>query len=225
MCSRRYIKAFEAGSLASHASKYEVHIKLKTKRSGPVIRPNQLKLPYTVKADVKFAVICPLDSKAAIGAREAGAVLVGEEEVFEAIKSGNMEFDRLIAHPSSIQKMQKEGLPRILGPRGLMPNVKNGTISTDPKQLLNQLIGGALYRERMGVVRMAIGKLTFTPEMLRDNLRAILTRIKQDTKKLPEDATKEIDEVVLSSTRGPGLSLNGLFRSETSPSTSVLAAG
>lgn len=152
-------------------------------------------------------------------------MLVGEEEVFEAIKSGNMEFDRLIAHPSSIQKMQKEGLPRILGPRGLMPNVKNGTISTDPKQLLNQLIGGALYRERMGVVRMAIGKLTFTPEMLRDNLRAILTRIKQDTKKLPEDATKEIDEVVLSSTRGPGLSLNGLFRSETSPSTSVPAAG
>ena len=60
--------------------------------------------------------------------------------------------------------------------------MKNGTISTDAASLLNQLVGGALYRERLGVVRMAIGKLTFTPEMLRDNLRAFLARIKSDAR-------------------------------------------
>ncbi len=218
----RYIKAFEIHK-AADASKYEVHVKLKAKRSGPVIRPNQLKLPYPVKTDVKFAVICAPDSKQAKEARDAGAIMVGEEELFEAIKNGRIEFDRLIAHPNSMPKLQKEGLPRILGPKGLMPNVKNGTISTDPASLLNQLVGGALYRERLGVVRMAIGKLTFTPEMLRDNLRAFLARIKSDARQLPEEAAKEINEVVLSSTRSPGFSLNGMFRSPLSPPTSALS--
>ena len=218
----RYIKAFEIHK-AAESSKYEIHVKLKTKRSGPVIRPNQLKLPHPVKTDVKFAVICAPDSRQAKEARNAGAVLVGEEEIFETIKNGKIEFDRLIAHPNSMPKLQKEGLPRILGPKGMMPNVKNGTISTDPGALLNQLVGGALYRERMGVVRMAIGKLNFTPEMLRDNLRAFLARIKADARKLPEEANKEINEVVLSSTRSPGFSLNGMFRSPLSHPTSALS--
>jgi large subunit ribosomal protein L1 len=218
----RYIKAFEVGKTYNTA-KYEVHVKLKSKRSGPVIRPNQLKLPYVVKADVKFAVICPSDSRHAKQARDAGAVLVGEEEIFQAVKDGKINFDRLLAHPISMPKLAKEGLPRILGPRGLMPNAKNGTISTDPAGLLKQLVGGALYRERLGVVRMAIGKMSFTPEMLRDNLRTFLHRIKEDASKLPEQESKEINEVVLSSTRSPGFSLNGLFRTANSLPTSVLS--
>ena len=69
--------------------KYECHIKLKTKKDGPVIR-SQLRLPHSVKTDIKICVICPTDSPAAKQAREAGAVLVGEEEVFEVIKSGKI---------------------------------------------------------------------------------------------------------------------------------------
>ncbi|ETN36369.1 ribosomal protein L1 [Cyphellophora europaea CBS 101466] len=214
----QYLKAFEVGR-SPDSSKYEAHVKLKTKKSGPVIRPNQVQLPYPVKSDVRFAVICPPDSKAAREAKEAGAVLVGEEDIFEDIKSGKAQFERLIAHPKSMEKIQKSGLPRILGPKGLMPNVKNGTISTTPGELLRRLVGGALYRERMGVIRMAVGQLGFTPDMLRDNLRAFVSRIKEDASKLPEDTAKDINEVVLSSTNGPGFSLNGQFRTEKSPPT------
>ena len=176
-----------------------------------------------MKTDVKFAVLCPPDSRTAKAARDAGAILVGEDEIFAAVKAGNINFDRLIAHPNSMPRLQKEGLARILGPKGLMPNVKNGTISVEPAKLLGQLVGGALFRERMGVIRMAIGKLTFTPEMLRDNIKAILQRIKEEIRKLPEEATKEIHEVVLSSTMSPGFSLTGQFRTAKSPPTSALA--
>jgi large subunit ribosomal protein L1 len=200
-----------------------VHVKLKTTRSGPVIRSNQIKLPHPVKDDVKFAVICDPESSHAKEARAAGAVLVGEDEAFEAIKNGTIAFDRLIAHPASMPKLQKTGLARLLGPKGLMPNVKNGTISPDPGKLLSQLVGGALYRERLGVVRMAIGRITFTPDMLRENLKTLLKRIKEDSRKLPEDSQKEINEVVLSSTRSPSFSLNGMFRSATSPPVSALS--
>lgn len=218
----RYLKAFEVGRSPT-SSKYEAHVKLKTKRNGPVIRPNQVQLPYPVKADVRFAVICPPDSKAAREAKEAGAVLVGEEEIFDDIKTGKVPFERCVAHPKSMEKINKAGLPRILGPRGLMPNVKNGTISTNPKELLRSLMGGALYRERMGVVRMAVGQLGFTPEMLRDNLKTFISTLRQEASKLPEETVKEINEVVLSSTNGPGFSLNGQFKSEKSPPTSQLS--
>ena len=185
----RYIRAFEVHK-ASETAKFEVHVKLKTRRSGPVIRPNQLKLPHPVKSDVTFAVICPPDSKQAREAKEAGAVLVGEENIFEIVKSGKIPFDRLIAHPNSMPRLQKEGVGRILGPKGLMPNVKNNSITADPAALLRELVGGALYGERLGVVRMAIGRMSFTPEMVRDNLQALLTRIKDDIKQLNEDHPK-----------------------------------
>lgn len=182
-----------------------------------------MQLPYPVKSDVSYAVICPEDSKAAEGAREAGATLVGEDDLIESIKSGKFKCDRLIAHPKSMEKINRAGLPRILGPRGLMPNPKNGTISDNPKELLKKLMGGALYREKMGVVRMAIGQLGYTPEMLRDNLRTFMNRLKDDIAKLPEDTVKDINEVVLSSTNGPGLTLNGKFKSIESPTTAALS--
>jgi large subunit ribosomal protein L1 len=196
---------------------------LKTKRNGPVIRPNQVQLPYPVKPGARFAVVCPADSKAAQDARDAGAVLVGEEEIFDDLKSGKTAFERCIAHPKSIEKMMKAGLPRVLGPKGLMPNVKNGTVTTTPRELIRTMSGGALYRERVGVVRMPIGQLGFTPEMVRDNLKTIITRIRQEAQKLPDNTTKDIWEVVLSSTNGPGISLNGRFRTQKSVPTSKLA--
>ena len=218
----RYIKAFEVGRSPT-SSKYEAHIKFRTKKNAPVVRQNQMHLPHPVKTDLKFCYICPEDSKAYADAKEAGATYVGEDAVIQQIKDGKINFDRCFAHPNSMQKLAKEGLPRLLGPKGLMPNPKNGTITQDPKALFRELIGGALYREKMGVVRMAIGQLGFTPEMLRDNLKAALTRVKDDAAKLPEDSVKQVDEVVLSSTNSPGFSLNGLFRSATSPTTAQLS--
>ncbi|RMZ79668.1 hypothetical protein DV738_g3232, partial [Chaetothyriales sp. CBS 135597] len=218
----RYLRAFEVGKSPT-SSKYEVHVKFRTRKNGPVIRQNQMQLPYPVKTDLKFCYICPDDSKAASDAREAGASYVGEEEVIQQIKAGSISFDRCFAHPASMQRLAKEGLPRILGPKGLMPNPKNGTITEHPKALFRELIGGALYKEKFGVVRMAIGQLAFSPEMLRDNLKAALDRLKSDAASLPDEAIKTVDEVVLSSTNGPGFSLNGTFKSPTSLPTAQLA--
>lgn len=192
--STSYIRAFEVGR-PSTVPKYECHVKLKTKRDGAVIR-NQIRLPYSVKTDIKICVICPPDSTAAKQAREAGATLVGEEDVFEIIKSGKIEFDRCIAHPDSLQKMGKAGLPRILGPRGLMPSLKLGTVVGNTAGAVRTMLGGSIYRERQGVVRMAVGQLGFTPEQLRDNIRSFLDKMKRDAANLSDTISKEISEVV-----------------------------
>ena len=192
--STSYIRAYEVGRPPT-VPKYECHVKLKTRRDGGVIR-NQIRLPHSVKTNIKICVICPPDSLAAKQAREAGATLVGEDEVFELVKSGKIDFDRCLAHPDSIPKIGKAGLPRILGPRGLMPNVKLGTVVENPGGAVRTMLGGSMYRERQGVVRMAVGQLGFTPEQLRDNIRAFLDKMKKDATNLSDTITKQISEVV-----------------------------
>ncbi|KFY35457.1 hypothetical protein V494_05913 [Pseudogymnoascus sp. VKM F-4513 (FW-928)] len=213
----RYIRAAEVGRPATQV-KYEVALKVKTVKNGPVIR-NRLRLPHPVKTDLRICVICPPDSKYAEAARAAGATLVGEEEIFDAIKDGKIEFDRCIAQNDSLQKMNKAALGRILGPRGLMPSSKTGTVVKDPAAAVRELVGGAEYRERLGVVRMAIGQLGFTPEMVQDNIKIFVESVKKDMAQLSERVNKEVAEVVLSSTNGPGMTLSGDFRSPTSTIT------
>ncbi|KAK7902243.1 hypothetical protein LTR67_001887 [Exophiala xenobiotica] len=205
----RFIQAMEV-TRDPDIPKYDVHIKMRTKKDGPIIR-NQIKLPHAVKQDIKVAVICPPDSPAATQAREAGAAYVGEEEIFQRVKDGKIDFDRCIAVPASLPKIGKEGLPRILGPRGLMPSLKLGTVVEKPGPAVRNLLGGSMYRERAGVVRMAVGRLSFTPEQLRDNVKAYVNAVKKDATILSDQIVKEVWEVVLSSTNTPGFSLNGEF--------------
>ena len=93
-----------------------------------------------------------------------------------------------------------------------MPNTKTRTITADIKGTMNDLVGAEEYRERAGVVRMAIGQLLFTTQMLSDNIKVLMERIKQDINDLDDNAPKRIEEVVLSTTHGPGISLNGKFQ-------------
>merc|ERR1712000_687235 len=104
----RYIRAFEVGQKPTSV-KYEMHLKFKSLKNGPVVR-NRLRLPHPVKTDVGICVICPPDSKYAKEAISAGATLVGEEEIFEAVKDGRIEFDRCICQTDSLDKMNKAGL-------------------------------------------------------------------------------------------------------------------
>ncbi len=194
----RYIRAFEVGRPPT-VPKYECHIRMRTKKSGPVIR-SQMRLPHSVKTDIKICVICPPDSPAATQAKAAGAVLVGEDEVFEVIKSGKFDFDRCIALPASLPKMNQAGLGRILGPRGLMPSAKLGTVVENVGSAMRNMLGGSMYSERQGVVRMAVGQLGFTPEQLRDNLKAFVGQITKDAQALSDQVTKQVHEVVSSST-------------------------
>lgn len=199
--------------------KYEMAVKFKSPKNGPVVR-NRLRLPHPVKTDIRICVICPPDSVYAQQAKAAGASLVGEEEIFDAIKDGKIEFDRCICQTDSLDKMQKAQLGRILGPRGLMPSTKLGTVVKDPAAVLKDLIGGAEYRERLGVVRMAVGQLGFTPEDMQRNIKAFVDAMKRDVAHLSDKVNKEIVEVVLSSTNSPGFPLNGEFRAADSPITS-----
>lgn len=141
-------------------------------------------------------MIAPPDSKHAKDAIEAGAVLVGEQDVFDQIKKGVIEFDRCICHTSSLEALNKAGVARILGPRGLMPSAKLGTVVDDVGNTVRNLRGGTVYRERDAVIRMAIGQLGFSPEQLRDNLRTVIEQVKKDANQLSDRITKEIYEVV-----------------------------
>ena len=189
-----------------------MHIKFKSLKNGPVVR-NRLRLPHPVKTDLRICVICPPNSKYAVQAKAAGATLVGEDEIFEAVKDGRIEFDRCICQTDSLDKLNKAGLGRYLGPRGLMPSTKLGTVVKDPAAVLKDLIGGAEYRERLGVVRMAVGQLGFTPEEMQRNVKAFIDAVKKDMAHLSDRVNKELAEVVLSSTHAPGFPLNGEFKS------------
>ncbi|KAI9885154.1 MAG: hypothetical protein M1823_003041 [Watsoniomyces obsoletus] len=217
----RYIRAFEVGRPPTSA-KYEMHVRLRSAKNGPVVR-NRLRLPHPVKTDLRICVICPPDSKAAEEAKKAGAAVVGAETVFDAIKAGRIEFDRCICHKDSLAKLSKAGVARILGPRGLMPSAKLGTVVKDVGATVKDMVGGSEYRERLGVVRMAIGQLGFSPEEMQRNIRLFMEQIKRDIAQMSDRASKEIHEVVLSSTNSPGFSLSGEFRSPESVPTRDLS--
>ncbi|OQD72815.1 hypothetical protein PENDEC_c019G04362 [Penicillium decumbens] len=216
----RYLRAMEVGREPA-VSKYEVQIRMRTRKDGPVIR-NMIRFPHAVQTESRICVICPPGSKQAKDAIAAGAILVGEDEVFDAVKAGKIEFDRCLAHPDSLPALNKAGLGRILGPRGLMPSVKTGTVIEDVASRVEDLRGGTMYRERDAVIRLPIGQLGFSPEQLRDNLRTTIESIKKDAAGLNDRINKEIYEVVLSSTHGAGFSLNGEFATDNSPETSAL---
>jgi large subunit ribosomal protein L1 len=148
-------------------------------------------------------------------ARQGGAVAYGQESLFELIKSqpNNLPFNRLICHSDSMAALNKAGLGRILGPKGLMPSLKTNTITKSVKSMMHDLVGAEQYREKMGVVRMPIGNILFTPKQLSENVKSIVSQIKVDIIALEEktSVSKDLIEVILSSTNGPGFPLNGGF--------------
>jgi len=186
-----------------------LHIRLRTLKNGPVVR-SRLRLPHPVQTSLRICVIAPPDSPAAAAARQAGAAVVGEADVLASIKDGGkIEFDRCLCHPDSLPLLGKSGVGRILGPKGMMPSVKTGTVMRDLAAGVRDLAGASEYRERRGVIRLAVGRLGFGVEELQGNIRAVVERIRRDVAGLGESVGKDIEEVVLSSTNGPGMSLNG----------------
>ena len=208
----RYLRAFEVGN-PPHVSKYELHVKLRTGKGGPVLR-NRIRFPHPVKSDARIGVICPENSPLAAEALAAGAVAVGQETLFERIRQGDIPFNKLICHVNSEAALKKANLGRILGPKGMMPNHKTKTITRNIRETVEELIGADEYRERTGVVRIAVGQLGFTPQMLSDNIKAFMSLLKQDLANCDDNHPKSLDEVVLSSTHGPGFSLDGTFFSK-----------
>ena len=136
-------------------------------------------------------------------AKAAGAEVVGAEDLVEQVQNGRMDFDKVIATPDMMPLMGRLG--KVLGPRGLMPNPKVGTVTMDIKKAVQDAKGGAVeFRaEKAGVIHAGVGKVSFTEQALAENLRAFLDAL---VKAKPTGAKGTyVRKIALSSTQGPGV--------------------
>lgn len=155
----------------------ELHVRLGVdpRHADQNIRDN-LVLPAGTGKTVRIAVLADVDDAAA--ALKAGADVAGIDEVLKDLDKGLINFDTLIATPTQMSKLGKYA--RTLGSRGLMPNPKSGTVTTDVASAVKQAKAGRVeYRvDSTGIVHLGIGKVSFTKEQLAENLEAILTSIR-----------------------------------------------
>jgi large subunit ribosomal protein L1 len=161
-------------------------------------------LPSGTGRDVRVAVIAK-DAKAA-EATAAGADIVGAEDLVERIQGGFMEFDRVIATPDMMALVGRLG--KVLGPRGLMPNPRVGTVTPNVAQAVKDAKGGAIeFRvEKSGIVHAGIGKVSFTEDALLLNIRALVDAL---NKAKPAGAKGTyVKKISMSSTMGPGVKVD-----------------
>jgi large subunit ribosomal protein L1 len=160
-------------------------------------------LPNGSGRSVRVAVFAKDDK--ADEARAAGAEIVGAEDLLETIQKGEINFDRCIATPDMMPLVGRLG--KVLGPRGLMPNPKVGTVTQDIKGAVEAAKGGAVeFRvEKAGIIQAGVGKASFTDEQLAGNVRAFVEAV-QRAKPTGAKGTY-IRKISLSSTMGPGLKI------------------
>ncbi len=177
-----------------------INLGVDPRKSDQVVRGSTI-LPAGTGKDVRVAVFA--QGANADKAKEAGADIVGFEDLAESIKGGNMDFDVVIATPDAMRVVGQLG--QVLGPRGLMPNPKVGTVTPDVEAAVkNAKAGQVRYRtDKNGIVHGGIGKVGFDGAAIRSNLEALLA----DLKKAKPSSSKGVyfKKVVISSTMGPGV--------------------
>jgi len=177
-----------------------VNLGVDTKKSDQTVR-GAVVLPHGTGRTVRVGVFA--QGEQADAAKAVGADVVGFEDLAEKIKQGVIEFDVLIATPDAMRIVGQLG--QILGPRGLMPNPKIGTVTADVAAAVKNAKGGQVsYRaDKGGVVHCTIGKVNFATDALKENLIALLN----DLNRVKPSGAKGvyIKKVALSSTMGPGL--------------------
>jgi len=177
-----------------------VNLGIDPRKSDQAVR-GATTLPNGTGKTVRVAVFTQGDSAEA--ARAAGADLVGMEDLAEQIKAGNMDFDVVIADPAAMRVVGQLG--QVLGPRGLMPNPKTGTVTPDVVTAVkNAKAGQVRFRaDKNGIIHGGIGSLSFEAGALKQNLEALIA----DLKKIKPASAKGIyvKKVTVSSTMGPGL--------------------
>jgi large subunit ribosomal protein L1 len=161
-------------------------------------------LPNGTGKQVRILVFAKGDKVAE--ALAAGADYAGNEEFLEKVTKGWTDFDAVIATPEMMRDVGKLG--KVLGPRGLMPTPKAGTVTTDIVKAISELKGGKIEfkLDKSGVINSAVGKISFTLEMLETNIRAFINAVQ---KAKPSTAKGQyVKSLVLSSTMGPGIKLD-----------------
>ncbi len=173
------------------------------KHSDQIVR-GMVQLPNGTGKTIRVAVFAR-DAKAD-EAKKAGADIVGAEDLMESIQKGNMDFDRVIATPDMMPLVGRLG--QVLGPKGLMPNPKLGTVTPDVEKAVKAAKGGAVeFRaEKAGIVHAGVGKVSFGQQKLEENIRAFVSAI---VKAKPSGAKGTyVRKVTLTSTMGPGLNVD-----------------
>lgn len=161
-------------------------------------------LPHGTGKTVRVLVLCTADKEAE--AKEAGADYVGLDEYIEKIKGGWTDVDVIITQPQNMGKLGPLG--RVLGPRGLMPNPKSGTVTQDVAKAVKEVKQGKIdfKVDKKGIVHISIGKISFTADQIKDNAQAFintLIKLKPSTAK-----GTYIKSVYLSSTMSPGIKVD-----------------
>jgi len=181
-----------------------VRLGVDAKKSDQQVRGSTV-LPAGTGKSVRVAVFCPPGEKAE-AALAAGADVVGMDDLAEKMQAGDLNYDVVIATPDAMRVVGKLG--QVLGPRGLMPNPKVGTVSPDAAQAVrNAKAGQVRYRtDKAGIIHCTIGKASFDVEALKGNLHALLTDL---VKAKPATSKGQyLQKVSLSSTMGPGVTVD-----------------
>ena len=159
-----------------------------------------LSLPNGTGKSVRVAVFT---ANATDEAKKAGADVVGGEELIDSVAAGNINFDRVIATPDMMPKMSK--IARVLGPKGLMPNPKLGTVTNNVADAVKTAKAGQIeYRaEKKGIIHAGIGKMSFTTDALVENANALIDQLKKI--KPASSKGQYILGISVATTQGPGL--------------------
>ena len=180
-----------------------VNLGVDPRKSDQVVRGSTV-MPNGIGKESRVAVFA--QGATADAAREAGADIVGMEDLADRVKAGNLDFDVVVAAPDAMRVVGQLG--RILGPRGLMPNPKVGTVTPDVAGAVrNAKAGQVQYRtDRSGIIHCTIGKAAFEVDALKQNLDALL----DDLKKAKPGTSKGVymKKITLSTTMGPGLGID-----------------
>ncbi len=180
-----------------------VNLGVDPRKSDQVVRGSTV-LPNGTGKVVRVAVFT--QGANADAAKEAGADIVGMDDLAEEVKAGKMDFDVVIASPDAMRVVGKLG--PILGPRGLMPNPKVGTVTPNVAEAVNNAKAGQVrYRtDKAGIIHCTIGKADFESAKLRENLEALIS----DLKKAKPSSAKGVyvQRITVSTTMGPGLALD-----------------
>ncbi len=199
------VAAVKAGASAKFDETIEIAMNLGVdpRHADQMVR-GVVALPNGTGRTVRVAVFAK-DAKAD-EAKEAGADIVGAEDLMEKIQGGFMDFDRVIATPDMMGVVGRLG--KVLGPRGLMPNPKVGTVTPNVAQAVKDSKGGAVeFRvEKAGIVHAGVGKASFDEKAIAENVKAFIDAV---TKAKPSGAKGTyLKRIALSSTMGPGVKID-----------------
>ncbi|WP_338521848.1 50S ribosomal protein L1 [Candidatus Legionella polyplacis] len=198
----KFLKRFSSKKFEESVD-LSINLNIDAKNSEHFIK-SSICVPHGLGKVFRVAVFAQGDKL--IEAKNSGADAFGFEDLFKEIRDGNLDFDIVISTPDSMSLVKKLG--KILGPKGLMPNIKMGTITNDVgRAVLNAKSGQVRYKaDKYGIIHCKIGKITFSYEELLENINALIFDLKKN--KPLSVRGNFFKKIFLSTTMGPGLSID-----------------